>query len=208
MTDQKMSNKSPEMIDIVFDLDGGTLPAAYPFALWAALVCRVPQLAEEKFVGVLPLRGTGSNEGLLLPKRAKLVMRLPTILADHTAARLTGQQLDIAGSTMRLGAAKTRPIQPYPTIHAQLVTGISDEVLFVEHINTQLGEMRIKGKLICGKRRAINDDRQTMQGYSLVVHDLTPEASLHLQFVGLGEGRQLGCGIFVPYKVISGLSEG
>jgi hypothetical protein len=62
--------------------------------------------------------------------------------------------------------------------------------------------------LICGKRRDINDDQQSIHGYSLVVHDLTPEASLRLQFVGLGEGRQFGCGIFVPSKVISGLSEG
>ena len=78
---------------------------------------------------------------------------------------------------------------------------------FVENINTQLGEMGIKGKLICGRRRTIGDDSQSMQGFSLVVHDLKAEASLHLQFVGLGTGRQFGCGIFVPYKVISGLSE-
>lgn len=194
------------MIDMVFDLDGGTIPATYPFALWAALIRRVPELSEQRLVGVLPLRGTANSERILLPKRSKLVMRLPTILAEHTATRLTGQQLDLAGSTLRLGAAKERPIQPYPTIHAQLVTGISDEVLFVEHINTQLGEMKIKGNLICGKRHTINGDRQSLQGYSLVIHDLTPMASLQLQFSGLGEGRQFGCGIFVPYKVISGLS--
>ena len=153
------------------------------------------------------MRGTGNIEGLLLPRRAKLVMRLPTALAESAAARLAGQQLDIAGSAVRLGAAKTRPIHPFPTIHAQLVMGASDEVLFVESIQAQLGEMKIKGKLICGKRRSISDNRQTVHGYSLVVHDLKPEASLHLQFVGLGENRQFGCGIFVPSKVISGLGE-
>ncbi len=192
---------------MVFDLDGGMLPAAYPFALWGALIYRVPQLAEEESIGVLPLRGTGNKEGLLLPRRAKMVMRLPTTLADYAAARLAGQQFDIAGRTVRLGTAKTRPIHPFPTIHSHLVTGTSDEVLFVEHINAQLGEMRIKGKLICGKSRTISDDSQSVQGYSLVVHDLRPEASLHLQFVGLGAGRQFGCGIFVPSKVISGLGE-
>jgi CRISPR-associated protein Cas6 len=202
-----MTDKTQEMIDMIFDLDGGTVPPAYPFALWAALIRHAPQLAEEKSVGVLPLRGTGNVEGMLLPKRAKLVMRLPTTLADTVAAKLEGQQLDIAGHMIRVGAAKLRPIYPYPTIHAQLVTGTNDEVIFVEHINAQLGWMRIKGKLICGKRRAISNDQQSIQGYSLVVHDLRPEASLHLQFVGLGESRQFGCGIFVPSKVISGLSE-
>jgi CRISPR-associated protein Cas6 len=202
-----MFDDTPEMIDMMFDLDGGILPAAYPFALWESLICRVPELAEEITVGVLPLRGTSNKEGLLLPKRAKMVIRLPTSLAEHTAARLSGQQFDISRRTVRLGAAKTRPIHPFPTIHAQLVTGASDEVLFVEHINEQLGEMGIKGKLICGKRHTVSDDTQSMHGYSLVVHDLKPEASLHLQYVGLGTGRQFGCGIFVPSKVISGLSE-
>jgi CRISPR-associated protein Cas6 len=202
-----MTNNTPEMIDMVFDLEGGTIPAAYPFALWEALARRVPQLAEDGSVGILPLRGTGNTEGLLLPKRAKLVMRLPTALAGSAATRLAGQQLDIAGSAVRLGAAKTRPIHPFPTIHAQLVMGASDEVLFVESIQAQLGEMKIKGNLICGKRHSISDNRQSFHGYSLVVHDLKPEASLHLQFVGLGENRQFGCGIFVPSKVISGLGE-
>jgi CRISPR-associated protein Cas6 len=76
----------------------------------------------------------------------------------------------------------------------------------MEQINTQLGKMQIKGNLICGKRHSINSDHQSIQGYSLVIHDLTPSASLKLQFSGLGESRQFGCGIFVPYKVISGLS--
>lgn len=192
---------------MVFDLEGGTIPAAYHFALWEALMHRVPELAEEKSIGILPLRGTGNKEGLLLPKRAKMVMRLPAAIADRITARLTGHQLEIAGQPIRLGAAKTRPIRPFPTIHAQLVMGASDEVLFAEHIQMQLGEMKIKGKLICGKRRSISDDRQSVHGYSLVIHDLKPEASLHLQFVGLGEGRQFGCGIFVPSKVISGLNE-
>lgn len=200
-------NDIPRMIDMVFDLDGGTLPAAYPFALWAELIRLVPQLAEDKSVGVLPLRGTGNNEGLLLPKRAKLVMRLPATLAELAASRLTGQQLDITGNTVRLGAAKTRPIQPYPTIHAQLVTGTSDEVLFVEDIKKQMGKLGVTGKLICGRRLTINGGQESIHGYSLVLHDLKAEASLQLQYLGLGEDRQFGCGIFIPYKVISGLSE-
>src|SRR4030067_490848 len=127
-------NNIPRMIDMVFDLDGGTLPATYPFALWAALIHLVPQLAEEKSVGVLPLSAT-------------------------------------------------------------------------ENIKKQLGELSITGKLICGRRLTINGGQNPIQGYSLVLHDLKAEASLQLQYLGLGEDRQFGCGIFIPYKVISGLSE-
>ena len=203
-----MPNKIlPDMIDMVFDLEGGILPAAYRFALWTALLRLVPKLAEEKLVGVLPLRSTVNNQGMLLAKRAKLVMRLPKVLAESAASSLTGQQLDIAGSTMHVGVAKARPIQPYPTIHAQLVTGSSDEVLFVEDIMKQMGELGVTGKLICGKRLTVKGGQRSIDGYSLVLHDLKPEASLQLQYAGLGEDRQFGCGIFVPYKVITGLSE-
>ena len=195
------------MIDMVFDLEGGTLPAAYRFALWAALLRHVPNLTEEKLVGVLPLRSTENSQGMLLAKRAKLVLRIPTTLVEPVAASLTGQQLDIAGSAMRVGSAKTRPILPYPTIHAQLVTGSNDEVLFVENIREQMGELGVAGKLICGKRLTINGGQRSIHGYSLVLHDLKPEASLQLQYAGLGDERQFGCGIFVPYKVITGLSE-
>ncbi len=199
------------MIDMVFDLGGGTLPAAYPFSLWAALIRHVPQLAEEEFVGVLPLRLSENNEGMLLPKRAKLVLRLPIALAS-IAATLSGHQLDVAESPLSsgtgqllLGKSKLRPIQPYPTIHSQLVTGANDEALFLDGINAQLVTMGIAARLICGKRRVLTDNQQSIHGYSLVIHDLKPEASLQLQYTGLGESRKFGCGIFVPYKDISGL---
>lgn len=202
-----MTKITPEMVDMVFDLEGGTIPAAYSFALWGALIKHFPQLAQEKSVGVLPLRGTNIDGGLMLSKRSKLVLRLPATLTDQSAERLAGQQLDIAGHTLRMGAAKARPIQPYPTLHAHLVTGTSDEVLFVEDIRKQMGVLGVSGNLICGKRLTFNGGQRSSHGYSLVLHDLKPEASLQLQYAGLGDDRQFGCGIFVHYKVITGLSE-
>jgi CRISPR-associated protein Cas6 len=202
-----MNKKIPEMIDMLFDLEGATLPAAYPFALWEALLHLVPQLGEEQFVGVLPLRATENNEGLLLSRRAKLALRLPKASAEHIATRLSGSTVQLETHSLTLGKYKARAMQPYPTIHAQQVTGASDEVIFMDEIRAQLSEMGIAAKLICGKRLAIGDDRISLQGYSLVAHDLKPEASLQLQYAGLGGNRQFGCGIFIPYKVISGLSD-
>lgn len=207
-----MTNEIPEMIDVTFDLEGRTLPADYPFALWTEIVRHAPKLAKEKFVGVLPLRTSEDSEGLLLAKRAKLVLRLPAKLADYAAASLSGQQLNAAANTkqpgeafLRLGKGKLHEIHPYPTIHAQLVTGASDELVFTDWITSQLKEMGIAGKLICGKRGALAGGQQIIHGFSLVIHDLKPEASLQLQYAGLGEGRQFGCGMFVPHKTISGL---
>ena len=202
-----MTDNVPEMIDIVFDLGGETLPASYPFALWAGLLRLAPQLAEQRHIGILPLRLATTGDGMLLPKRAKLILRLPAALADQTTPRLSGQQIEVAGSRLRLGRGEKRLIQPSPTIHAQMVAGLTDEVLFMDDINTQLAGLGVSGNLICGKRHTLTGEQQSVHGFSLVIHDLKPEASLKLQYAGLGGARQFGFGIFIPYKVISGLSD-
>jgi CRISPR-associated protein Cas6 len=192
------------MFDVVFDLDGGAIPAAYQFALWAEIARHAPLLAESNLVGVLPLRATENDNELLLPKRAKLVLRLPEALID-TTSHLVGSTMQIGSSQLRLGKRRIRPIQPCSTIHAQLVTGASDEMTFMDGVSAQLEKMQISAKLICGKRRTVVGDGQAIHGFSLVIHDLKPEASLQLQYAGLGEDRHFGCGIFVPHKIISGL---
>lgn len=193
-----------EMIDVVFDISGGTLPIAYPYALWDELVRLVPQLSEDENVGVIPLRLAASNEGMLFPKRAKLVLRLPQTLAD-VVSTLARQQIRVAGIEIQLGTCKTRPILHYPTLHAQLVTGADDEVAFVEEVESALAAMGVEAKLICGRHHTLTYGECEIKGYSLVLHDLKPEDSLQVQFSGLGRERRFGCGIFVPYKVISGL---
>jgi CRISPR-associated protein Cas6 len=189
----------PEMIDITFDLGGGVLPADYAFALWEALIHHEPLLAEQ--VGVLPIRATENEQGLLFSRRSKLVLRLPLTLAS-TASALCGLNLSPAVE-MRLGKSRLRTILPFATLHSQLVEGCQDEALFLEGIHAQLHELGISGRVICGLRRTLGGKMHAIQGYSLVIHDLNPDASLRLQYAGLGQYRQFGCGIFVPFKIIS-----
>jgi len=42
---------------------------------------------------------------------------------------------------------------------------------------------------------------------SLMVADLEPEQSVRLQQIGLGEGRTIGCGLFIPHKGIKAVKE-
>ena len=197
-----MTASHTEMIDVVFEISGGTLPVAYPYALWNELLRLIPQLGEHESVGVIPLRMAESKEGMLLPKRAKLVLRLPLELAEAVSG-LTQKPLQVAGRELQLGSCKTRPIQHYPTLHAHLVTGAEDEVEFVAEVKSALAAMEVRASLICGQRRLLSDGEREIRGYSLVLHDLTSEGSLLVQYAGLGRERRFGCGIFVPYKVIS-----
>ena len=201
--DNQMTIAIPEMIDAVFDVSGDHVPVNYPFALWEELTRLVPELAGDASIGVLPLRTTGSATGMLLPKRAKLVIRLPVSLAPHVAS-LSGQPLDV-GHPLRLANGRLREILAYSTIHAQLVAGADDEVVFAESVSACLADLGITASLICGRKNSLVDGDRCIHGFSLVIHDLKPEDSLHLLYAGLGSHRKYGCGIFVPYKVISDL---
>ena len=200
----RLSNNAPDMLDIAFDLKGSFVPAGYAFALWDEVVRCLPWLEADKFAGILPLRAAASGENMLLPQRTKLILRLPIKLAPQ-ATQLSGQELDVEGNVLRVGKAKEKLLQPHPTLHAQLVESSSGEEIFLADMEEQLREMEIACKLICGKRNTVTDARQSVVGFSLVLHDLKPDASLQIQRAGLGGKRRYGCGIFVPYKAITGL---
>lgn len=201
---QQVTAPHLDMIDLVFEISGGPLPATYHYELWKELTRLAPQLAENEHIGVIPLRMSASNEGMLIPKRAKLALRVPEALAG-IAASLAQKGIRVAESELQLGACKTRPIQHYPTLHAHLVTGADDEIAFVSEIEAALAAMGVAANLICGQRHTLTDGNRSISGYSLVLHDLKPEDSLSVQYAGLGKERRFGCGIFIPYKVISGL---
>ena len=193
-----------EMLDAIFDVKGDTLPPGYPFELWHSLVRHAPILEDDHSVGIIPFRTTVSEAGMLLPKRAKLILRLPAALSENVSS-LSGLHFDIGGNALQLGSLKFRAIQAYPTLHSQLVSTDEDEVSFLKEVSARLAELEISAKLICGMRNHMVSADRTISGFSLVIHDLKPEASLRLQYTGLGADRRYGCGIFVPYKVITDL---
>lgn len=197
----------PEMIDLLFDLEGAIFPVNPAFALWEGLLLAAPDLKDVHEVGVLQLRTTIQGSSVILAKRAKLAIRVPKTIAQKTAENLAGRRLDLDGTPLVLGNSKVRELKPFPTLHAHIVTGNDDEVQFMKDIQKEILELGISGNLICGRRDAVSNGATTVHGFSLVVHDLKPDASLLLQYRGLGTNRQFGCGIFIPYKVITGLSE-
>jgi CRISPR-associated protein Cas6 len=196
--------KMPEVIDIAYELKGDALPAGYVFALWPELVRVLPWLESEEAAGILPVRGTEKGGAMLLPQRARLLLRMPAEKVQE-AQQLSGQTLDVAGHSLKIGAAQLRPLQAHPTLHAHLVVSEGDESAFLEKARALLSELDIECKMICGRRVNWTGEFGSISGYSLVVHELKPEVSLRLQATGLGRERRFGCGIFVPYKVIAGL---
>lgn len=193
-----------QMVDVVFDLNGSSVPASYPFLLWSELVRCLPWLSGEENAGVHPLRGSVSGSSLLLSKRTKLILRLPAQRMAQ-ADNLSGKQLNIDGNVLIVGKAKDRQIQSATTLHAHIVESNLEEVEFIADMKQKLQALNIPCNLICDKYRKISDGKKNLSGFGLVLHDLKPAASLHIQRTGMGGARHLGCGIFVPFKAITGL---
>ncbi len=199
-----MANTVPEMMDIVFPVSGHALPANYAFALWQEASRVLPWLEAESAAGILPLHLPGDTGAVFLPKRARMVLRVP-LNHMQEAKRLSGQVLDVCGHEIAVGDARERPLEPHSTLHAQLVASEAPEEGFIKEVAAGLNGIGIGGECICGKRLMLPGSEGRVVGYSLVVHELKPEDSLRLQWAGLGSGRHFGCGIFIPYKVIGHL---
>ena len=58
-------------------------------------------------------------------------------------------------------------------------------------------------QVVLGKPGAVATRQGPRRGFSVLLHGMSPAASLRLQERGLGELRLLGCGIVVPYKSIA-----
>ena len=70
---------SAEMVDVVFELDAGTLATDHAEALATALRVALPWLDEEPRAGILPLSGLGRGDGgHFVGRRSRMVIRLPT----------------------------------------------------------------------------------------------------------------------------------
>ncbi len=202
-----MTGTNPiEMTDLVYELHGNAVPLDYPAAIWSALVERLPWLAGEAGAGIHPLRTvSGDQRRALLSRRSRLVLRLPRARAAEAAA-LPDRAIMLADETVTVGEARERPITPWPTLNALFVASdSSNDADFDAEMRAAIAELGPRIRLICGRRqsRALGD--QTVTGASVVLHDLDPDTSLHLQYSGLGSLRHYGCGIFVPHKIISGI---
>jgi CRISPR-associated protein Cas6 len=195
------------VVDVVFAISGTTLPVEYAYGLWRAVVHWLPWLGSESVEGIHRLRAAPTGYGVvLLANRAKLTLRVSEDRLSDTLA-LTGRTLDVDGSRLEVGAGAARPLQPWATLHSQQVAaGPGDEAAFQEQIADWLRARQVSCQFITGRRRSVRAGMREVVGWSVVLHGLTPPASIRVQAEGMGSDRVLGCGIFVPHKSIAAVA--
>jgi CRISPR-associated protein Cas6 len=206
-----------EVVDAVFAIECRSLPVDHAWALSQAVQAALPWFAGEPRAGLHTIHGAASGAGwqrpegddaeLQLPRRAKLVLRLPAHrMAD--AAALTGRTLDVAGSPMRVGQLSPRPLLRIASLFSRSVIfeGPADEPAFLAAATEGLRALGVEASpLLCGRDVTLATPEGTYRTRSLMLTVATPAQSLALQREGLGEARKLGCGVFIPHKDVGDL---
>lgn len=200
--------ETAEVVDVLFELRGGAITAEYALPLWQALRVSLPWLADEPDAAILPLARVSQGQGtLFLGRHTRLELRLPQHLVDE-AHSLCGRRLPLGEGAVEIGSASLRPLRPAAVLYSPFVTlGCSAEAEFLLEAKRLLELLDVDGQMICGKARTQPGDvfagmEGMLQGFSLMLHGLTREDSLRIQRNGLGAGRKLGCGVFLPHKSV------
>lgn len=213
------------MVDIAFAVAGDSLPRDHRRLLAAAVEAVLPWLAQTPGAGLHRLNvAAGGGSRALLSPRTRLTLRVPCERAEAARA-LEGAELRLDDDRLRIGAAHERPLRPWGTLYAHLVTladpaaapagpvdpadraggsateaaaADPDELAFLQAAEAQLAALGVHGRAICGRLQAIG--AEGLHGYSLMLDGLSAADALRLLEAGLGLHRRLGCGVFVPHK--------
>jgi CRISPR-associated protein Cas6 len=209
-----------DVVDVAFRIGCPTLPLDHAHALSTALLKALPWLADEENAGIHLIHGAASGNGwfrpedtghelLHLPKRTRMRLRIPGKRLQD-AQTLSGQSLNIDGHPLQVGAADVSLLSSLPTLFSRYVLTDEqlDETQFLEEAAVQLEVLDIPcRKMLAGITHTMKFPGGPVFTRSLMVAELAPEQSVRLQQVGLGEGRTIGCGLFLPHKGIKPVKE-
>ena len=220
-TDKKAGFAVPDdVVDVAFRIACPTLPLDHAHALSSALLKVLPWLEDEAYAGIHLIHGAASgngwfrpedteNELLHLSRRTRMRLRVPRKRLQDTQA-LSGQSLDIEGHPLEVGNSDVSQLSSLPTLFSRYVITREDldETQFLEAAAGQLKALDIPcRKMLSGITHTMKLPDGAVFTRSLMVADLDPEQSVRLQQVGLGEGRTIGCGLFLPHKGINPVKE-
>jgi CRISPR-associated protein Cas6 len=145
-----------------------------------------------------------SDAALPLSRRARLAIRVHRDDSEEVG-RIMNRTLQVGHQQVTLGSSVIRNLSTIGTLYARAIycDRKQSETDFLTEMADLMKQMGIKvSKMICGRSGEIRTTEETIFTRALMVADLEPEESVALQQQGLGQGRMLGCGLFVPHKGI------
>jgi CRISPR-associated protein Cas6 len=207
-----------DVVDVSFKLICRQLPTTHAYELAQALYSALPWLKDEPEAGIHQIHGATSGNGwerpadgelIHLSRRSRMHLRVPKQRIEATQS-LTGTSLDIAGHALEVGESTIKQLQPQATIFSRYVIVPSglDENGFLDMLVNELQKRGIHvRKMLCGIGHTLSTPEQDYETRSVMIADLDKQTSIELQETGIGPGRHLGCGIFLPHKGIKPVGE-
>lgn len=209
-----------DIVDLVYCIQCRMLPLDHAYAFSQALLQALPWMRQEAAAGIHLIHGAESGNGwyrpeneegqlLHLSRRARMSIRVPRERVEDAHA-LVGQTLDVEGYPLEVGKVTTRKLSSVSTQFARYVVGDEgqSEEEFLEQVVQEMRKSRIPvRKIMCGRSHLIRTPEEDIHTRAVMVADLDPEHAVLLQERGIGPGRKLGCGLFIPHKGISSVGE-
>ncbi|MEZ5450153.1 MAG: type I-MYXAN CRISPR-associated protein Cas6/Cmx6 [Thiolinea sp.] len=208
-----------DVLDMSFAISCKRLPLDHAWALSAAIQAALPWFDEDAVSGVHPIHVAESGNGWMRPedstdeflipsRRTRLLLRIPKQRQTAVMA-LSGQTLDIDGHPLTIGAGKAKPFSNASVLFARYVLSAENEpeTDFLQRMADeirQIADFKVK-KLMCGKSYTLHTPAGSCLTKHLMIADLDNDPSIRIQQYGLGAGRKLGCGLFMPHKGIKTL---
>jgi len=120
--------------------------------------------------------------------------------------------LDINGHPIEIRNAKKKVFTNAGVLFSRYVLSNDkeDENSFLSRMASEIENKtnhKVK-KMLCGKSHIIKTPDGILNTKHLMIADLDNDTSIKIQQLGLGEGKHLGCGIFLPHKGIKSLVAG
>jgi CRISPR-associated protein Cas6 len=208
-----------DIVDLSYLIKCKCLPMEHMQELSVSLFAELPWLEESKLAGIHPIYGAESGNGwertndpkelVYFSRRQKMTLRLPKeFLAD--AESLVGKTLNVAGYELELGKTSIKKLSDLPTTFCRSIL-IDNRMVEDDFLQWAFDELKLLditvNKMMAGMERVVilpnNRERITR---SLMVAEMKQVESIRLQQHGLGEGRKLGCGLFMPQKDIKAVN--
>lgn len=205
------------VVDLVFNINCRCLPIEHTHALSTSVLEVLPWMQDEPRAGIHMIHGAASGNGWMRPdaaqgdaviylsRRTRFEIRLPRERIEDAQA-LSGRTLDVDGYELALGDAQIRSLSTLTTLFSRhlIAEEGDDEATFLARTAEQLQALGVRfGKMLCGRSHTISLPHERLFTRSLMVAEMSVQDSVKLQQEGLGRGRTLGCGLFIPHKDIA-----
>ncbi len=210
---------SDDIVDINFKIKCSHLPLDHANDLSQAVFRSLPWAESNEQFGIHLIHGAESGNGWIRPqgpddliypsRRTLFSLRTPKEHIEDVK-QLAGTILTVGNISVELSKPSIRFLSKITTVFSRyvLANNTVDEAEFLQEMANLLSQKHIRPKkMMSGRATTMRFPQGDKTARSLMIDGIEVGESIQLQQEGLGPGRKIGCGIFLPHKGIDPVAE-